>query len=170
MTYSDHHPCRACGAPAIFDVYDGADRHADRSDCPGEWEDDGPRTFSLDTVAALIRDAGFPATVEQTGGGCATLYAGRRGEDENGNESADVIVGPGWFTSGGFGGGAGATFDPAARCAPFTGATADDVECALAGRDGDVVLYAEDVKRGASIPHALAAVAISMLDPRQYHG
>lgn len=38
MTYSDHHPCRACGAPAIFDVYDGADRHADRSDCPGERE------------------------------------------------------------------------------------------------------------------------------------
>jgi len=153
MTY-----CGYCGEP-----------HG--GECPNEPVDDA-RTFSLDAVADLIRRAGFPATVEQTGGGCATLYAGRRCEDEYGNETADVVVGPGWFTSGGFGGGAGATFvrlgEPMPPSAPFSGAMADDVECCVADRDGDVLLYAADVKRSADVAGQMAAVAISALDPRQY--
>jgi hypothetical protein len=47
---------------------------------------------------ALIRESGVPALVEQSGGGCATLYVGEPDEFNR----FPVIAGPGWFEGRGF--------------------------------------------------------------------
>lgn len=52
---------------------------------------------NLSEIAALLKDAGIAnVSVEQTGGGTATLYAGAiRIEDDR--EYYELAVGPGWF-------------------------------------------------------------------------
>jgi hypothetical protein len=49
--------------------------------------------IDMDQLAQVITDMGLVASVEQTGGGCATLYVGP--EDENGYCLA--AAGAGWF-------------------------------------------------------------------------
>ena len=52
--------------------------------------------LDLDEIARLIRLAGIPAYVEQTGGGCATLYAGEPRETDD-LPVYPAVAGPGWF-------------------------------------------------------------------------
>ena len=113
--------------PQAYDPADDVDGEADT-------------VFSLDTVAERLSAEGIAATIEQTGGGTATLYVGERWIDDDDNDRADVIVGPGWFQEGGFGGGAGAAFvregEPMPKPMPFSGAMANVDECVVCG-DGD---------------------------------
>jgi hypothetical protein len=60
-----------------------------------------PRELDLDEVCRLLKEEGIPAYVEQTGGGCATIYAGLLREVEvptvawypaSGAEGPDVEV------------------------------------------------------------------------------
>lgn len=71
-----------------------------------------PRTLSMDLVVDAIESCGIPAYVEQTGGGCATIFAGWRScrltdHDEQWTELCDscrwtVGAGPGWFEGPGW--------------------------------------------------------------------
>lgn len=67
-----------------------------------EEEDDDeqqPAPIDLDHVVSLVNAAGVPCHVDQTGGGCATLFAGPhifRAEDPEWPLRA-ACAGPGWF-------------------------------------------------------------------------
>ena len=50
-------------------------------------------TIDFDALAALITEHGFTATVEQTGGGVATIMSGEYDTDHR----ALIAAGPGWF-------------------------------------------------------------------------
>lgn len=84
--------------------------------------------IDMDEVVNLIHEAGIPAYVEQTGGGCATIYAGTRYVSRepftrwtpNGVPAEIVIdetvrwsagAGPGWFEGPGWTNGRGVTED-----------------------------------------------------------
>lgn len=63
-----------------------------------------PRTIDLDRVAEIVRDLSEgPCYVEQTGGGCATIYAGERDlpaiepEIDPDWTRFHAAAGPGWF-------------------------------------------------------------------------
>lgn len=51
----------------------------------------------MDTVVELIHDMGIWAYVEQTGGGCATIYAGAKYTDNEGDQRYSAIAGPGTY-------------------------------------------------------------------------
>jgi hypothetical protein len=57
--------------------------------------------LNLDHVVTLVRRQGVFAYVEQTGGGCATIYAGEAYPDPASDHPADMlwpaVAGPGWF-------------------------------------------------------------------------
>jgi hypothetical protein len=53
--------------------------------------------FSLDRVAGALNARGIAAEVDQTGGGTATLFAGERFFDRDGEPRWQVLAGPGWF-------------------------------------------------------------------------
>lgn len=58
----------------------------------------GRRMVSMDNLALLLRAKGHTkAYVEQTGGGCATLYSGGTWRDEHGDDRQDAVFGPGSF-------------------------------------------------------------------------
>jgi hypothetical protein len=75
-------------------------------------------TLNLETICDMLRAKGIPAYVEQTGGGCATIYAGESfertepmyswasGEREvigHGTETRfPALAGPGWFDGPGW--------------------------------------------------------------------
>lgn len=60
-------------------------------------------SIDMQRVADMLRERGFAnAYVEQTGGGCATLYAGPTREEEGWGERYAVAVGPGWFDGPGW--------------------------------------------------------------------
>lgn len=68
--------------------------------------------IDMDAIVELVEAEGIQAYVEQTGGGCATIYAGRTGSP------ADLIrpewiagAGPGWFEGPGFSRGRGVVGD-----------------------------------------------------------
>lgn len=62
-----------------------------------------PGAVSMDRIVAYLREAGVQnASVEQTGGGCATIYAGPVSRDAAGDERYALIAGPGWFEGPGF--------------------------------------------------------------------
>lgn len=54
-------------------------------------------TFDMSAVAEAINAAGFRAYVEQTGGGCATIYAYRSATNPAHYAAPDVMAGPGTF-------------------------------------------------------------------------
>lgn len=54
-------------------------------------------TLNLDTVVTLVCAAGVPARVLQTGGGVATVYAGRSRIDADGCDHYTVAAGPGTY-------------------------------------------------------------------------
>lgn len=54
----------------------------------------GTEYFSMDAVVDLVRAAGIPASVQQTGGGTATIYAGATFP---GDERGPCVVGPGHY-------------------------------------------------------------------------
>jgi len=56
------------------------------------------RELDMDRIADLVSKAGVFAYVEQTGGGCATIYAGTLFKDEHDEERYPVAAGPGVFT------------------------------------------------------------------------
>lgn len=58
--------------------------------------------INLDTIAAAVRALGVPCFVEQTGGGCATVYAGDTYTDEHGDARYLAGAGPGWFEGPGW--------------------------------------------------------------------
>lgn len=66
-------------------------------------------TVSFDKLVSKLHKLGIPAYVEQTGGGCATVYVGTPFEDESGDLRYPVLVGPGWFASPGWRNGFGDT-------------------------------------------------------------
>lgn len=59
-----------------------------------------PDKYDVDmqVVAEIVSRAGVPAYVEQTGGGCATIFAGVAYKDAEGDERFPAAAGPGWFT------------------------------------------------------------------------
>jgi hypothetical protein len=58
---------------------------------------DDPKVINLTEIAALLKEVGVAnVSVEQTGGGVATLCAGAV-RSENEMEFYDLAVGPGWF-------------------------------------------------------------------------
>lgn len=64
--------------------------------------EDQANEIDLDALAAAVRDLGFHAYVEQTGGGCATLFAGEEHPDAHGDKRWDAGAGPGWFDGPGW--------------------------------------------------------------------
>jgi hypothetical protein len=62
---------------------------------------DDTKVFSLDRLCDVMRAAGFPAYVEHTGGGVATIYAGEPVDEEGWGPRYVVLVGPGYFEKGG---------------------------------------------------------------------
>ena len=61
--------------------------------------------IKMDRIVELVREAGFAAYVEQTGGACATIYASRRvGPDGYPERDAsghfEVAAGPGSWSEG----------------------------------------------------------------------
>lgn len=58
----------------------------------------GDRAFSFDVLAQLVRDAGVSAYVEQTGGNCATVFAGTTVTESDGYLRWTCAGGPGRFT------------------------------------------------------------------------
>jgi len=79
----------------------------------GEWpgalaaEDDTSHELNMDTIVELVKAEGFPAYVEQTGGGVATIYAGHTFKDTDSFGGIDVdvwpvVAGPGWFEGPGW--------------------------------------------------------------------
>lgn len=68
-----------------------------------------PDEIKYDEVVALVEAAGLFAYVEQTGGGCATIYAGPTREAVEAHRSHEmndgcpvVLVGPGYFAGPGW--------------------------------------------------------------------
>lgn len=61
-------------------------------------------TLDMDRVVEILRTVhGVEnAFVQQTGGGCATIYAGPVADDEEGDPRYAAIAGPGWFEGPGF--------------------------------------------------------------------
>lgn len=55
--------------------------------------------LDMDRIAALINEAGLPATVEMTGGGVATIYVGHatRWSDDEDFDRYPALAGPGTF-------------------------------------------------------------------------
>jgi len=64
----------------------------------GRW----PYRIDLDALADALRERGHDAGVEQTGGGIATLYAGRLAPDRHRDPRWSAAAGPGWFEAPGF--------------------------------------------------------------------
>lgn len=58
----------------------------------------GPEYIDMNEVARLVEEMGYPAFVQQTGGGTATIYAGDRIPDPDFDEIYEAAAGPGWFT------------------------------------------------------------------------
>lgn len=58
-----------------------------------------PDIIDLDEVVNQLAKLGVPAYVEQTGGGCATIYAGtpQSWPDQYGDRRYAAAAGPGWF-------------------------------------------------------------------------
>lgn len=59
--------------------------------------------FNLDRVAGELNSRGIAAEVDHSGGGVATLYAGKRFFDRDGEPRWQIIAGPGWFEQPGYG-------------------------------------------------------------------
>jgi hypothetical protein len=53
--------------------------------------------LNLDTIAELIHRHGIWAYVEQTGGGCATIYAGAQYTNRKAGTTYAAIAGPGTY-------------------------------------------------------------------------
>lgn len=58
------------------------------------------RDVSLDAIVERLHRGDIPATVVQTGGGVATIFAG----DLDRDGEAPVLAGPGWFSPGPYSG------------------------------------------------------------------
>jgi len=58
--------------------------------------------LNMDQITSILNRYGVPAYVEQTGGGCATIYAGTAYPDDKGQDRYDAVAGPGWFDGPGF--------------------------------------------------------------------
>jgi hypothetical protein len=56
--------------------------------------------LNLELVAELVHEVGVWASVEQTGGGCATIYGGARYLDQSGDLRYAAVAGPGTFGRG----------------------------------------------------------------------
>lgn len=59
--------------------------------------------FNLDRIAGELNSRGIAAEVDHTGGGTATLYAGERFFDRDGEPRWQMSAGPGWFEEPGYG-------------------------------------------------------------------
>lgn len=53
--------------------------------------------YNADTITEMVKAAGFKCYVEQTGGGCATIYAGETHEEPDYGTRHAVLAGPGAF-------------------------------------------------------------------------
>jgi hypothetical protein len=56
------------------------------------------KTLDLQKVCDLLKGADIPAYVEQTGGGIATIFAGKMDADDR----YEAVAGPGWFDGPGW--------------------------------------------------------------------
>ncbi len=54
--------------------------------------------FSMDAVVSLLRTVGRKAYVQQTGGGCATIYAGEGFLDAASHPRYQILAGPGHYS------------------------------------------------------------------------
>jgi hypothetical protein len=69
-----------------------------------------PRILNLDKIVDVLHMAGIAAYVEQTGGGCATIFVGEV-KEVDGDPRYTVLAGPGWFEGPGWSNGRGQTDD-----------------------------------------------------------
>jgi len=92
--------------------------------------------FSLDRVAGALNARGIAAEVDQTGGGTATLFAGERFFDRDGEPRWQVLAGPGWFEGPGMLGDAMAATEEFSVGLDDNGESGDDVD--LIGETADV--------------------------------
>lgn len=67
--------------------------------------------INLDVVVLFVRAFGVEATVEQTGGGTATIYAGGIRQEEGYGDRYAAVAGPGWFEGPGWTQGRASTED-----------------------------------------------------------
>ncbi len=58
--------------------------------------------IDMEAIASAVQTAGFHAYVEQTGGGTATIYAGRLHDRETDDPHYSAVAGPGWFRGPGW--------------------------------------------------------------------
>lgn len=65
--------------------------------------------LNFDSICELLRAQGIPAYVEQTGGGCATIYAGEPDRTDPDWPRFAAVAGPGWFEGPGWTNGRGDT-------------------------------------------------------------
>lgn len=68
-------------------------------------------TLDLDKVCDLLKERNIPAYVEQTGGGCATIYAGEPDRTDPQWPRYKALAGPGWFEGPGWSNGRADTSD-----------------------------------------------------------
>lgn len=99
--WKGHVLCCGCGriiaAPTGAVIGQVPPGHPDTSDRPRGTTPDGDSLVDLDALTAKLRERGHDATVEQTGGGVATLLAGPQAPDRNGEARWAAAVGPGWL-------------------------------------------------------------------------
>jgi hypothetical protein len=58
--------------------------------------------LNMQQVCEILKSKGIPAYVEQTGGGCATIYAGEPAPDSHGDLRYPACAGPGVFNGPGW--------------------------------------------------------------------
>jgi hypothetical protein len=115
LEHPDEATCRACGTPIHPDVVDEPGRHC--PECGADVVGNDPHAPGCsadrsaveyvevdgDEVVRILAERGIEATVAQTGGGTATLFAGpmhvyAKGDPTmDGVEFAAAAAGPGWF-------------------------------------------------------------------------
>lgn len=97
--------CHHCYLPAHYDESIGWYQHDETGHPCWRLDDDDQRTacspdyteVNLDKMVDILQRLGIPAMVEMTGGGVATLYAGKLLVDTPEERLYQACAGPGWF-------------------------------------------------------------------------
>jgi hypothetical protein len=100
-------------------------------------EEAEPRILNLEKIVDVLRMAGIPAYVEQSGGGCATIYVGEA-QEVNGDPRYAVLAGPGWFEGPGWSNGRGQTDD--FSVGPDDDGESDSVRTPVNANEADVAI------------------------------
>lgn len=124
-----------------------------------ETAEDG-NEIDLDALCAAVRALGHEdAYVEQTGGGCATLFAGGTYTDAHGDQRWRAAAGPGWFDGPGWTNGRAALGD--FYVGPDDGEDDEAVHCCMPGESLDSIAARIDalVRSARTAEEEVAAAA-----------